>query len=104
MIVHLSIGGTAYVASPETLSRSAYFEALVKYASPDAEPSFVDRDGTHFRWILNWLRGSTVTPRSVEVYQELLVEADFYGVAVPPRVSGSDEELVAALDRVVKRM
>jgi len=40
---------------------------------------FIDRDGTHFRYILNYLRdGNVLLPTDKVVIQELLKEAEFY--------------------------
>ena len=42
---------------------------------------FIDRDGTHFRYILNYLRtGQLVVPEDKIVRKELLTEAEFYRV------------------------
>ena len=42
---------------------------------------FIDRDGTHFRYILNYLRtGQLVVPEDNTVRRELLTEAEFYQV------------------------
>ena len=42
---------------------------------------FIDRDGTHFRYILNYLRtGQLVVPEDKVVQRELLTEAEFYQV------------------------
>ena len=42
---------------------------------------FIDRDGTHFRYILNYLRtGQLVVPEDKVVRKELLTEAEFYRV------------------------
>ena len=52
----------------------------------DTKPSedgsyFIDRDGTHFRYILNYLRtGELVAPENKIVRRELLAEAKFYQV------------------------
>ena len=52
----------------------------------DTKPSedgsyFIDRDGTHFRYILNYLRtGKLIVPKDEIVREELLVEAEFYQV------------------------
>ena len=52
----------------------------------DAKPSedgsyFIDRDGTHFRFILNYLRtGQFIVPESKIVRKELLAEAEFFQV------------------------
>ena len=42
---------------------------------------FIDRDGTHFRYILNYLRtGQLVVPEDKIIRRELLTEAEFYQV------------------------
>ena len=42
---------------------------------------FIDRDGTHFRYILNYLRtGELIVPDDKVVRRELLAEAKFYQV------------------------
>ena len=52
----------------------------------DTKPSedgsyFIDRDGTHFRYILNYLRtGQLIVPQDKTVCKELLAEAEFYQV------------------------
>lgn len=43
---------------------------------------FIDRDGTHFRHILNWLRDGVVPLLDPAGYQELLREAQFYQLNV----------------------
>ena len=40
---------------------------------------FIDRDGTHFRYILNYLRtGQLIVPKDEIIREELLAEAEFY--------------------------
>ena len=52
----------------------------------DSKPSedgsyFIDRDGTHFRYILNYLRtGQLIVPKDEIIREELLAEAEFYQV------------------------
>jgi len=52
----------------------------------DTKPSedgsyFIDRDGTHFRYILNYLRtGKLIVPKDEIIREELLAEAEFYQV------------------------
>ena len=42
---------------------------------------FIDRDGTHFRFILNYLRtGQLIVPKDEVVREEILAEAEFYQV------------------------
>ncbi|CAH3189299.1 unnamed protein product [Porites lobata] len=52
---------------------------------------FIDRDGTHFRYIPNYLRtGQLVVPEDKIVRKELLTEAEFY------QVQGIIDELKAS--------
>ena len=52
----------------------------------DTKPSgdgsyFIDRDGTHFRYILNYLRtGQLIVPKNEIIRVELLAEAEFYQI------------------------
>ena len=49
---------------------------------------FIDRDGTHFRFILNYLRNGKLTlPEGVTALNELQEEAEFY------RIKGMLDEL-----------
>ena len=63
----------------------------------DTKPSedgsyFIDRDGTHFRYILNYLRtGHLIVPKDEMVRRELLAEVEFY------QVEGIINELTARL-------
>ena len=42
---------------------------------------FIDRDGTHFRYILNYLRtGQLIVPEDKIIRRELLTEAEFYQI------------------------
>lgn len=43
---------------------------------------FVDRDGKHFRHILNWLRDGVVPTLTDSEYLELLREAEYYQLLV----------------------
>jgi hypothetical protein len=43
---------------------------------------FVDRDGKHFRHILNWLRDGVVPTLEEAEYSELLREAEYYQLLV----------------------
>ena len=61
-----------------------------RFDSKSAEDGsyFIDRDGTHFRYILNYLRtGQLVVPEDNIIRRELLTEAEFY------RVQGIIDEL-----------
>jgi len=86
----LEVGGTRYTTSLSTLTKHPESILGVMFSGRhDLEPMkcsdgsfFIDRDGTHFRHILNYLRdGEDVMdsfPRSTEVLQEILREATYY--------------------------
>jgi BTB/POZ domain-containing protein KCTD9 len=42
----------------------------------------VDRDGKHFRHVLNWLRDGAIPVLSESDYQQLLREAEYYQLLV----------------------
>ena len=49
---------------------------------------FIDRDGTHIRFILNYLRtGELIVPNDEIIHRELLAEAKFYQVNNQARTS-----------------
>ena len=57
---------------------SAHFR---EHASPFDGAFFIDRDGTHFRHILNWLRdASPVALSDLDSLCQLKMEADFYQI------------------------
>ena len=103
-VIDLNVGGTRYTTSHSTLTKypksmlgamfsGRYSEEAMKHSDGSF---FIDRDGTHFRHILNYLRdGENVIkffPRSPEALQELLHEAQYYQL----------EDLVTALQTLGK--
>ena len=78
--VYLNVGGVCFATSVETLrSKKGFFRTLSQRASSD-DAVFVDRDPTHFRHVLNFLRGVRHLPDDVSALKELAWEADFYGL------------------------
>ena len=85
--VHLNVGGHLFITSKSTLLNdpnsilAAMFSQRFKLEKQKDGSYFVDRDGTHFRHVLNYLRMGRL-PRSVieEVGDELLEEAEFYNI------------------------
>jgi hypothetical protein len=76
-IVYLNVGGCYYVTRASTLDTSnTFFSGLISNA--DHTELFIDRDPTHFRHILNWLRGVRYLPENDTILSELMFEADFY--------------------------
>eukprot|EP01114_Cavostelium_apophysatum_P019526 TRINITY_DN631_c0_g1_i2.p1 TRINITY_DN631_c0_g1~~TRINITY_DN631_c0_g1_i2.p1 ORF type:complete len:210 (+),score=46.84 TRINITY_DN631_c0_g1_i2:63-692(+) len=86
-IVSLNVGGQLFETSKATLLKggetmlSKLLSGQFKARLDGSNRIFVDRDGTHFRYILNYLRsGKFVPPNDPASIQELLVEADYYQV------------------------
>ena len=76
-IVHLNVGGVYFSTLRSTLTESdSFFSGALRHHH-DCE-LFVDRDPTHFRHILNWLRGVRCLPEEDAVLHELACEADYY--------------------------
>ena len=81
-IVKLSVGGVHFETSIETLRGdpdsmlAAMFSGRHNTQKNDDGRYFIDRDGTHFRYILNYLRdGSTYLPvDSPQIIDELFEE------------------------------
>ncbi|XP_019616694.1 PREDICTED: BTB/POZ domain-containing protein KCTD19-like [Branchiostoma belcheri] len=90
-ILTLNVGGHIYTTTRSTLTRypdsmlGAMFggnlENLWRAARDDQGRSFIDRDGTLFRHVLNFLRTSQlVLPEDFKELALLEIEADFYQI------------------------
>ena len=86
--IKLDIGGHQFTTSVLTLTKdplsmlAAMFSGRHELKREPDGSYFIDRDGTHFRYILNYLRDGCikegVLPQSESVWRELLTEAEFY--------------------------
>ena len=86
--VKLDIGGHVFSTSVSTLCKfensmlSAMFSGRHQLNDSDDGTNFIDRDGTYFRYILNFLRGQICEandlPSDKHVLREIKQEADFY--------------------------
>ncbi|KAH3766106.1 rab9 effector protein with kelch motifs [Pelomyxa schiedti] len=84
-IITLNVGGTRYDTSINTLTKDKNSMLAVMFGgryevtvSPDGSV-FLDRDGTHFKYILNYLRDGHVSlTRDKLLLKQLLQEAEFY--------------------------
>lgn len=103
--VVLNVGGNRFDTSVATLTKdqnsmlAAMFSG--RYAmKEEADGSyFVDRDGSQFRYILNYLRDNTVTlPPNRLLHLELLREANFFQLA------GLVEQIKASLKRIEQQL
>ncbi|TYG87162.1 hypothetical protein ES288_A13G191600v1 [Gossypium darwinii] len=85
-LVRLSIGGKKFCTTIDTLTRrepdsmlAAVFSSRhTVYQDSEKGYVFVDRDGKHFRHILNWLRDGVVPTLTDSEYSELIREAEYY--------------------------
>ena len=85
--ITLNVGGQYFTTTLQTLTKDkgSMLHAMFsgRHDSKPAEDGsyFIDRDGTHFRYILNYLRtGRLLLPKDELVREELLEEAEFYQI------------------------
>lgn len=86
-MLKLNVGGHLFSTSLSTMNKDpgsmlhAMFSGRFDTKPDEDGTYFIDRDGTHFRYILNYLRtGELVVPDDKTVRHELLIEAKFYQV------------------------
>ena len=85
-VVRLNVGGMMFATTVDTLTQRDTDSMLAVMFSGrhrlhmDSKKGavFIDRDGTHFRHILNWLRDGVIPMLEIPAYQELLREAEYY--------------------------
>ena len=92
--VKLNVGGHHFTTTVQTLRKDPNSMLAAMFSGKfDTQPSedglfFIDRDGTHFRFILNFLRdGKLILPEGATFHKELEAEATFY------QIQGLVEEL-----------
>ena len=85
--VKLNVGGQHFTTSVQTLTKDPNWMLAAMFSGRfDMKPSedgsfFIDRDGTHFRFILNFLRtGKLTLPEGATFIKELEEEAEFYQI------------------------
>lgn len=82
----LDVGGVVFKTSTQTAeAEEGFFRGMVKSLQRgrrkrEDHPLFVDRDPTHFRHVLNYMRGSPSFPEGEAEIDELEREADFYSL------------------------
>lgn len=79
-VVTLNVGGVGFPTRRTTLEQSSSFFSGLVHAHPTCTEVFVDRDPTHFRHVLNWMRGVRHLPDDDVMLQELAWEADYYAL------------------------
>ena len=85
--INLNIGGRRFTTSLQTLTKDPDSMLAVMFSGKfEVKPSedgtfFIDRDGKHFRFILNYLRdGELIVPEGATFLKELEAEAKFYQI------------------------
>ena len=85
--VKLNVGGHYFTTSLQTLTKdpnsvlAAMFLETFEMKPSEDGAFFIDRDGTHFRFILNYLRtGKLTSPEGEAALKELQEEAEFYQI------------------------
>ena len=89
--VNLNVGGQHFTTSLQTLTKdpnsmlAAMFSGKLEMKPSKDGSFFIDRDGTHFRFILNFLRtGKLTLPKGATFHctftEELEEEAEFYQI------------------------
>jgi len=106
--VRLNVGGRIFCTTLSSLCRvkesmlSAMFSGRFSVHKQADGCFFLDRDGTHFRHVLNYLRDGSmpcqveVSPKTECFYRELLREACFY--QIPGLIEALEAKLVALED------
>lgn len=98
--VHLNIGGHRFTTSLQTLRRdkdsmlATMFSGRHKLLQEPDGSYFVDRDGTHFRHILNYLRDGfrpDLLPQDEILLREIINEAHYYQLS----------DLVASVENIL---
>ena len=101
--VNLNVGGHCFKTSVQTLTKdpntmlAAMFSGKFEMKPCEDGAFFIDRDGTHFRFILNYLRtGKLTLPEGATFLKELLEEAEFY------QIQGIIDELTVQASKPAK--
>ncbi|XP_048425408.1 LOW QUALITY PROTEIN: FH protein interacting protein FIP2-like [Pyrus x bretschneideri] len=84
-LVHLNVGGKKFSTTVSTLTQrqpdsnlAAMFSVPNTLRQDKKGYLFIDRDGEHFRHILNWLRDRKIPILEASQYAELVMEAKYY--------------------------
>ena len=108
--IKLSVGGQYFTTSLQTLTKDtgsmlhAMFSGRFDTKPAEDGSYFIDRDGTNFRYILNYLRtGRLLLPEDKLVREKLLEEAEFYQIRGivdelrnPPNLKFKDSTILTA--------
>ena len=81
--VKLNVGGHYFTTSLQTLTKDPNSKLAAMFSGKRSyhDAFFIDRDGKHFRFILNYLRnGELILPKGATFLKELEAEAEFYQI------------------------
>ena len=85
--VNLNVGGQHFTTTVQTLTKDpdsmlgAMFSGRFPMKPSEDGTFFIDRDGTYFRYILNYLRdGKLSLPEGATFFEEIEAEAGFYQI------------------------
>ncbi|KAG6473083.1 hypothetical protein ZIOFF_066990 [Zingiber officinale] len=104
--VFLNVGGKKYATTIDTLTQREPDSMLATifsgqhtvFTDDKTGMIFIDRDGKHFRHILNWLRDGIIPMLQDSDYQELIREAEYYQLLVSDDgLSGLVENINASM-------
>uniref|UniRef100_A0A0M3IKT6 BTB domain-containing protein n=1 Tax=Ascaris lumbricoides TaxID=6252 RepID=A0A0M3IKT6_ASCLU len=106
--IRLNVGGTIFETTELTLGRleGTMLKAMMderwsRPSGPNNDELFIDRDATHFRTILNFLRdGAFTIPKCEREIAEIEREAEFYGISELAEACRSQRETVKVGDTV----
>ncbi|KAL9954739.1 hypothetical protein ACROYT_G042313 [Oculina patagonica] len=101
--INLDVAGHLFKTSVQTLTKdpnsmlAAMFSGRFEMKPSEDGSFFIDRDGTHFRFILNYLRtGKLILPEGATFLKELEEEAEFY------QIQGIIDELKVSKPSTIK--
>lgn len=108
--IRLNVGGLIFQTTFQTLcfEPHTYFAArfggrFEEQASPYDGSFFIDRDGTHFRHILNWMRDNvlSVGHGDIDTLMQIKLEAEFY--TMPKLVKETEHKISEARIELMAR-
>eukprot|EP01090_Pellita_catalonica_P004770 TRINITY_DN14565_c0_g1_i1.p1 TRINITY_DN14565_c0_g1~~TRINITY_DN14565_c0_g1_i1.p1 ORF type:complete len:149 (-),score=26.25 TRINITY_DN14565_c0_g1_i1:25-471(-) len=83
-VLQLNVGGQTFLTTKETLvndKSTNLYKLVMDEPRMYKDALFIDRDPTHFRHILNFLRSGMLNIKAdLTLSNELLVEADYYQI------------------------